>query len=163
MANFGETLPATELGVDSAIGEHTSRMRCMKADLIVVDNLARLYDCPDDNMLCHVLAVIGRGASVVTLCTWNLAARNPKNVAPTSVIRHRPLAIEKRVTFVADTDFQTREGAVIHVLEALVRLAGSRWTLEKKPPSTEQMRPQRQHGHTNSSISRLTWGVCGDG
>ena len=39
----------------------------MTADLIVVDTLARLYDCPEDKMLCHVLAVIGRGASVATL------------------------------------------------------------------------------------------------
>ena len=42
-------------------------MRYMTADLIVVDKLARLYDCPEDEMLCYVLAVIGRGASVVTL------------------------------------------------------------------------------------------------
>jgi hypothetical protein len=40
-----------------------------------------------------VLAVIGRGASVVTLLAWNLAARNPNKVAPTSVIRHQLLAI----------------------------------------------------------------------
>ena len=53
----------------------------MTADLIVVDKLARLYDCPEDEMLCYVLAVIGRGASVVTLSTWNLAARNPNKVA----------------------------------------------------------------------------------
>ena len=55
----------------------------MTADLIVVDTLARLYDCQEDKMLCHVLAVIGRGASVVTLPAWNLAARNPNKVAPT--------------------------------------------------------------------------------
>ena len=65
----------------------------MTADLIVVDTLARLYDCPEDKMLCHVLVVIGRGASVVTLPAWNLAARNPNKVAPTSVIRHQLLAI----------------------------------------------------------------------
>ena len=93
-------------------------MRCMKADLIVVESLARLYDCAVDEMLCHVLAVIGRGASVVTLPTWNLAARNPNNVAPTRVIRHRPLAIQKRVTFVVDLRFQACAGAVMHVLEA---------------------------------------------
>ena len=58
----------------------------MTADLIVVDKLARLYDCPEDEMLCHVLAV-------VTLPAWKLAARNPNKVAPTSVIRHQPLAI----------------------------------------------------------------------
>ena len=65
VAKVGETLPATELGVDSAIGEHiqavSGRMRCMKADLIVVDNLARLYDCPEDEMLCYVLARSLRG------------------------------------------------------------------------------------------------------
>ena len=135
MAKFGETLPATELGVDSAIGEHiaelSGRMRCMKADLIVVDNLACLYDCPDDDMLCHAFAVFGRGASVVTLSTWNLAARSPDKVHATSVIRHRPLAIQKRVTFVADSAFQTRQGEVIRVLEALAGLAKSRWTLQK--------------------------------
>ena len=65
----------------------------MTADLIVVDKLARLYDCPEDEMLCYVLVVIGRGASVVTLRVWNLAARNPNKVAPTSVIRHQLLAI----------------------------------------------------------------------
>ena len=90
----------------------------MTADLIVVDTLARLYDCPEDEMLCYVLAVIGRGASVVTLLAWNLAARNPNKVAPTSVIRHRPLAIQKRVTFVVDLRFQACAGAVMHVLEA---------------------------------------------
>ena len=117
VAKFGETsLLATEVGSDSvANGEHievlTCRMRCMKADLIVVESLARLYDC-------DVLVVIGRGASVVTLPTWNLAARNPNNVAPTRVIRHRPLAIQKRVTVVVDLQFQARAGAVMHVLEA---------------------------------------------
>ena len=104
----------------------------MAADLIVVDKLARLYDCPEDEMLCHVLAVIGRGASVVTLPTWNLAARSPNKVAPTSVIRHRPLAIQQRVTFVVDLNFQTCEGTVMHVLEALVGLANSRWKLQKR-------------------------------
>ena len=74
---------------------------------------------------------IGRGASVVTLPTWNLAARNPNNVAPTRVIRHRPLAIQKRVTFVVDLQFQARAGAVMYVLEALVGLANSRWKLQK--------------------------------
>ena len=53
----------------------------MTADLIVVDKLARLYDCAEDEMLCYVLVVIGRGASVVTLLAWNLAARNPNKVA----------------------------------------------------------------------------------
>ena len=70
----------------------------MTADLIVVDKLARLYDCPEDEMLCYVLAVIGRGASVVTLPAWNLAARSPNKVASTSVTRHQPLAIQKRIT-----------------------------------------------------------------
>ena len=110
------SLFATEVGSDSAangepIEVRTCRMRCMKADLIVVESLARLYDC-------DVFVVIGRGASVVTLPTWNLAARNPNNVAPTRVIRHRPLAIQKRVTFVVDLQFQARAGAVMHVLEA---------------------------------------------
>ena len=117
VTKFGETsLFATEVGSDSAanggpIEVRTCRMRCMKADLIVVESLARLYDC-------DVLVVIGRGASVVTLPTWNLAARNPNNVAPTRVIRHRPLAIQKRVTFVVDVQFQARAGAVMHVLGA---------------------------------------------
>ena len=99
VAKFGETsLLATEVGSDSAanggpIEVRTCRMRCMKADLIVVDSLARLYDCAEDEMLCHVLVVIGRGASVVTLLARNLVARNPNKVVPTSVIRHQPLAI----------------------------------------------------------------------
>ena len=140
LAGFGEKLPATELGVDSAIGEkiEAGRMRCVKADLIVVDNLARLYDCPDDDMLCHVLAVFGRGASVVTLSTWNLAARNPDKVPATSVMRHRPLAIRKRVTFVADSTFQTRQASVIHVLEALAGLEKSRWTLQKSSTTVSE-------------------------
>ena len=119
----------------------------MKADLIVSESLARLYDCAEDEMLCHVLAVFGRGASVVTLSTWNLAARSPDKVPPTSVIRHRPLAIQKRVTFVADSAFQTREGSVIHVLEALVGLANSRWTLEKRSAivSEEAAKTTPQH------------------
>merc|ERR1712115_275218 len=59
----------------AAIGDHiqalSGRMRCMTADLIVVDKLARLYDWLEDEMLCYVLVVIGRGASVVTLLAWN--------------------------------------------------------------------------------------------
>ena len=120
VTKFGETsLLATEVGSDSAAnGEPIGVRTCRKAELIVVESLARLYDCAEDEMLCHVLVVIGRGASVVTLPTWNLAARNPNNVAPTRVIRHRPLAIQKRVTFVVDLQFQARAGAVMHVLEA---------------------------------------------
>ena len=135
VTKFGEaSLFATEVGSDSAangepIEVRTCRMRCMNADLIVVENLACLYDCAEDEMLCHVLVVIGRGASVVTLPAWNLAARNPNKVAPTSVIRHQPLAIQKRVTFVSDKNSQTRYGAVIQLLEALVGLANSIWKL----------------------------------
>ena len=126
----------------------------MTADLIVVDTLARLYDCPEDDMLCHVLAVIGRGAPVVTLSTWNLAARDPKKVAPTSVIRHRPLAIQKRVTFVVDLQFQTRAATVMHVLEALVGLANSRWKLQKKRADHRHSRGgQKDNTETRIRIS----------
>ena len=88
VTKFGEaSLFATEVGSDSAanggpIEVRTCRMRCMKADLIVVDSLARLYDCADDEMLCHVRVVIGRGASVVTLATWNLAEKGTQTKLP---------------------------------------------------------------------------------
>ena len=57
VTKFGETsLFATEVGSDSAanggpIEVRTCRMRCMKADLIVSESLARLYDCAEDEML----------------------------------------------------------------------------------------------------------------
>ena len=89
------------------------------------------------------------------------SGKEPNKVAPTSVIRHQPLAIQKRVTFVADKEFQTREGAVIHVLEAFVGLANSRWTLQKITDHRRSRGGQKDSTETRTRPSPWCWAFAG--
>ena len=124
------------VGAASAVGEQVQvvegRGRTLKADLVVVDGLARLYDC-DEDTLCHVLGVFGRGVHVVTLASWSLASRTPSKNPSTSIIRHRPLALETRATFFASSIFQARESAMVNILQELTELQGSKWQLTLRP------------------------------
>lgn len=73
--------------------------RCWRAQLVVVKDLSYIYDCEDERMLAHVLAISALGVPAVTLTSWNLAEGDPNKVPAESVIRHRPLAMEHKVTF----------------------------------------------------------------
>ena len=85
----GELLPIASS--DALIEELVGPMRCVRADLAVVGDLASFIS-PDDNaMLPHVLAIIALGTPVITKAAWSLARGNPKHVPAASVIRYRPL------------------------------------------------------------------------
>ena len=102
--------------------ESTGRWRCCNADLVVVDDLSRLHDCPDDTAVNQVLSVVGLGKPVITSASWKLARGDHNLVPKESVIRHRPLAREKQVAFVYDGHFEARAGNVLDTLKHLSRI-----------------------------------------
>ena len=69
----------------------------MNADLVVVDDLSRLFECADDDTVIQALGIVARGVPVITSASWLLAQGDPELVPPASVIRHAPLATTRRV------------------------------------------------------------------
>ena len=86
-----------------------------------------------EQTLSQVLVLVGRGVPVVTSASWCLALGDPNAVPAESVIRHRPLAMEKQMKFVYNRHFAARKGLIVSALEKLAGLTGSKW---KVAPAT---------------------------
>ena len=99
VGGYGEHVPRPvseeRIGLEEAIGGR----RGLEADLAVVDDLSRLHDCPDDASFPQVLAIVARGLPVITSASWKLALGDPESVPKESVLRHRPLAMERKFRF----------------------------------------------------------------
>ena len=111
--------------------EVVGRERGLLADLVVVDDLSRLNDCPEEADICQMLAIVGRGLPIVTAVAWNLAMGDPESIPKESVTRHRPLAIEKQITFQYDVHFNVRHRNVVRMLSQLQGLPGCKWQIAK--------------------------------
>lgn len=129
LGEAGESLPKHVSEDRAEHRESTGRWRCCNADLVVVDDLSRLHDCPDDTAVNQVLSVVGLGKPVITSASWKLARGDHNLVPKESVIRHRPLAREKQVAFVYDGHFEARAGNVLDTLKHLSRIPQSTWTV----------------------------------
>ena len=127
LGNVGETLPHP---VSQGKGtELIGRSKCLQADLVVVEDLARLHDCSASASVPHILAILARGLPVVTLASWRLAQGDPALVPPQSIIRHRPLAMTTKHVWEYDALFQARESNLAHVIGELCAMAKSNWLL----------------------------------
>ena len=127
----GESLPHAVAETQAGLKEASGRKRSLHADLAVVDDLGRLFDCPDDATVGHVLAIAARGLPVITRAAWVLAEGDPGRVPQASVLRHRPLAEEMKVVFKYGVHFQARAWQVLKTLEALSapNLPDSKWKI----------------------------------
>ena len=130
LGEVGATLPHPDAeGQTHLIEETTGWKRSLQADLVVVDDLSRLCDCPDDATVNHVLAIMARGLPAITRASWVMARGDPGCVPRASVIRHRPLAMSMKVVFQYDSHFQARSGTVVKTIQALCapKLPRSKW------------------------------------
>ena len=141
VGEVGQTLPHA---ISSAVGaeEFTGRDRSLRTDLVVVDDLSRLHDCPGGSSVQHALVVIARGIPIVTSASWALAQGDPARVPKESIIRHRPLAQEQRAIFEYDVQFAAMEGNLVRALQALASLPHSKWSV--RPLATGGGRPGKQ-------------------
>ena len=102
--------------------------RSRKADLVVLDDLGRLFDCPDDSSVNHVFAIVARGLPVITISDWRLARGKVEKIPRESVTRHVPLATTTLfIFFEYDKGFQSRYQAMLHTMKELVKLPGCKW------------------------------------
>ena len=132
LGDIGASLPHP---VTADAEELIGATRTWKAQLAVVDDLTRLHMGPDtsEQTMSHVLVLFGRGVPVVTSASWELARGDPHAVPKESVIRHRPLAIEKTIKFVYTPHFAARKGLIVRALERLATLPGSKWKVSAAP------------------------------
>ena len=114
LGNVGEMLPHP---VSQGKGtELTGRSKCLQADLVVVEDLARLHDYSESANVKNMFAIEARGLPVVTLASWRLVEGDPALVAPQSIIRHRPLVMETKRVWQYDDVFQAQNGALAHMV-----------------------------------------------
>ena len=109
--------------------------RCLRADLAVVDDLSRLFDCPDEATINHVLGIVGRGLPVITHASWALARGDPARVPKESVIRHVSLIENTKIVFVHDDHFQARAWNLLSNLKELSKLPSSKWKVRSSSAS----------------------------
>ena len=105
--------------------------RCLRADLAVVDDLSRIFDCPDDATINQVLGIVGRGVPVITRASWVLAGGGPEHVPKEIVNRHVSLVEKTKIVFVHDDHFQARAGNLLGSLKELSNLPKSKWTVRR--------------------------------
>ena len=101
--------------------------RSRKADLVVIDDLGRLFDCPDDSSVNHVFAIVARGLPVVAISSWTLARGKVEKIPRESVTRHVSLATTTKFIFEYDRAFQSRYQLMLHTIKELVKLPGCKW------------------------------------
>lgn len=135
LGNIGESLPHPISSSKPAIREISGRTRGLHADLVVVDDLGRLWDFADDATVNQMVCVVGRGVPVITRACWALARGDPDCVPKESVIRYVPLAESKKVVFVYDAHFQARSRLLLDSLQALSKLPKSKWKVRSSPVS----------------------------
>ena len=109
VGDVGEKLPHPIADGQPGLKEVEGRNRCREVDLVVVDDLSRLCDCPDPTSLLHVIGIIGRGVPVITGSSWVLAKGDLDLVPKESVVRHQPMAATKKVVFEYNLHFKVRE------------------------------------------------------
>ena len=93
----------------------------------MVDDLSRLQDCPDEASVHQVLAIVARGLPVITSASWSLARGDPECVPAESVIRHRPLAMEKKCVFEYDKHLKARSSNLVKTLMAISEIEDTKW------------------------------------
>ena len=124
MGERGEKLPFPISPDDAGVRESVGPDRSRKADLVVIDDLGRLFDCPDDSSVNHVFAIVARGVPVITLSSWRLARGKVQMIPRESVTRHVSLATTTKFIFEYDRAFQSRYQLMLHTMKELVKLPG---------------------------------------
>ena len=160
LGNVGEMLPHP---VSQGKGtELTGRSKCLQADLVVVEDLARLHDYSASASVSHILAIVARGLPVVTLASWRLAQGDPALVPPQSIIRHRPLAMTTKHVWEYVALFQARESNLAHMIGELCAMAKSNWLLRKPGVAEGKVRSGKgSSAHKIVQVTGLMW--CGLG
>ena len=121
LGNVGETLPnpvAEKKGTEAE-----GPRKCLHADLVVVEDPARLHDYSESANVKNMFAIVARGLPVVTLASWRLAEGDPALVPPQSIMRHRPWAMETYHVWGYDAMFQARDANLAYVIGELCKEA----------------------------------------
>ena len=114
---------AEVLEVKEACGPDRSR----EASLVVIDDLGRLFDCPDDSTVNQVFAIVARGVPVITLSSWRLARGKVQMIPRESVTRHVALATTTKFIFQYSPAFQSRYQLMLYTMKQCAKLPGCKW------------------------------------
>ena len=105
--------------------------RGVKADLAVVDDLSRLFECTDDDTVIQALGIVARGVPVITSASWVLAQGDPGMVPQASVVRHAPLVTTRKCIFLYDDHFRARCSNLLSTIVSLSELPNSKWKVRR--------------------------------
>ena len=146
-------IPKDDAEVKESVGIDRSR----QAGLLVIDDLGRLFDCPDESSVNHVFAIVARGVLVITLCSWRLARGKAEKIPRESVTRHVSLATTTKFIFEYDRAFQSRYQAMLHTMKELVKQPGCKWIvrpLAKKSAVGDKEAARAENGFQKHEIIR---------
>ena len=115
------------------VAEICGRHRSRKADLIVIDDLGRLFDCPDFSSVNQVFAIVARGLPVITNETWELARGRVHNIPRESVTRHVSLATTTKFIFEYEADFNSRFELMLQTIQECAKMDGCKWIVRQLP------------------------------
>ena len=155
----GEKLPFPIFSEDlPEVQEKCGPDRSLKAGLVVVDDLGRLFDCPDDSSVNQVFAIVARGVPVITLSSWRLARGQIKAIPRASVTRHVSLAVTTKFIFEYDSVFQSRYQLLLNTMKECLKLPGCKWKvrpLAKNSAVREQQATYTEKGFVFFKLSGI--------
>ena len=155
VGEIGQSLPHP-VADGRGLKEVHGRNRCLRADLAVVDDLSRIFDCADDATVNQVLSIVGRGVPVVTRTSWVLAKGDPEHIPKESVIRHVPLVETTKVVFEYTDHFKAREGNLVGSIKELSKLPKSQWKVRNSSVSAvgdSSVSAVGERGHSIMTLS----------
>ena len=123
----GQKLPFPIASDDAEVKERCGPDRSRRANLVVIDDLGRLFDCPDESSVNHVFAIVALGLPVITLSSWRLARGKVQMIPRESVTRHVSLATTTKFVFEYSPAFQSRYQLMLHTMKEIEKLPACEW------------------------------------
>ena len=138
----GEKLPFPIAKDDAEVKERCGPDRSREASLVVIDDLGRLFDCPDDSSVNQVFAIVARGVPVITLSSWRLARGKVEMIPRESVTRHVALATTTKFIFQYSPAFQSRYQLMLYTMKQCAKLPGCKWIVRRNSAVGEAARAE---------------------
>ena len=116
--------------------------RSREASLVVIDDLGRLFDCPDESTMNQVFAIVARGLPVITLSSWRLARGKVSMIPRESVTRHVALATTTKFIFQYSRAFRSRYQLMLSTMQHCSKLPGCKWIVQQNSAVGEAARAE---------------------
>ena len=130
------------IAANDAVKEACGPDRSREASLVVIDDLGRLFDCPDESTMNQVFAIVARGLPVITLSSWRLARGKVSMIPRESVTRHVALATTTKFIFEYSPAFRSRYQLMLSTMTHCSKLPGCKWIVRQNSAVGEAARAE---------------------